>query len=146
MKMFKKKNKPKFTKLTSVKDVKAKVREFILDSQIPNPHEIAEVLGCVPISDDVAEREEEESDKRVEQVAFLIPLLYGYSTLFAESFIKDAHVTASEEFTPEMAKMVAGITRATQHVLEDAMAHFLTGAVSQLVDLELLVVNTKEKK
>ena len=125
--------------------MKAKVREFILDSQVPNPHEISEALGCSPISDEVAEREEEESDKRLEHISHLIPLLYGYSALFAAAFINESQVF-SEDVPEELALVVNKITESTKQVLEDAMAYFLVGAVSQMVDLNLLHLDEKRKK
>jgi hypothetical protein len=144
MSLFKRK-KPKFTELTTIKDLKSKIREFVLDSQISNAHEICDNLGCIPISDEVAEKEEEESDKRVDRINFLVPLLYGYATLFSEAFIDEASVT-HDGIPEELSKVIASITDVTKHVLEDAMAHFLVGAVSQLVDLEFLQVNGKAKK
>lgn len=144
--MFKRK-KPKYTQLTSVKEIKKKIREFILDSQVPNANEVALALGCVPISDEILEREEEESDLRVERIQFLIPLLYGYASMFSQAFIQEARNNAAEEneVPPEMAKVINRITEETQQVLEDAMSHFLIGAVSQLIDLEMLVINKRRK-
>lgn len=144
--MFKRK-KPKYTQLTSVKEIKKKIREFILDSQVPNANEVALALGCVPISDELLEREEEESDLRVERIQFLIPLLYGYATMFSQAFIQEARNNAEEanETPAELAKVVDRITTETQQILEDAMSHFLIGAVSQLVDLEMVILNKRSK-
>ena len=61
MSLFKRRA-PKYKKITSVKQIKTHLREFILDSQIPDGDSISVELGCSPISDELLEREEEESD------------------------------------------------------------------------------------
>lgn len=134
--------KPKHKQVTSVSQVKATIREFFLDSQIPNSHDISEDLGCPPISNDVAEREEEESDKRVEKIAHLVPLLHGYSTLFAEAFSSNFSKAMSgdnpEHELPPM--MSAALNKASRKLMEDVLVHLLIGSVSQMVDLEFLEI------
>jgi hypothetical protein len=146
--MFKKK-KPKFTQVTSLSKVRAQVREFIMDSQVPEAMEISERLGCPPISDELVEREEQESEKRVGRIDFLIPLLYGYSALFSEAFItslSDSLVDPKTPMTPETKRLMHNLNHATKSMMEDVMAHLLVGSVSQLVDLEFLQVNKKGKR
>lgn len=134
--MFKKR-KAKYQQITSVNQIKAYLREFILDSQIPNAEELSRQLGCTPISDEVLEREEDESELRVERISHLIPLLYGYAALFSEAFVSSIEVP-DELNTPENKKLTSSITRAVQTMFEDAMSHLLIGSVSQMVDLGLL--------
>jgi hypothetical protein len=45
-----------------------------------------------------------------------------------------------------MSLVINKIAEATKKSLEDAMAYFLVGAVSQLVDLDLLHTDGKAKK
>jgi hypothetical protein len=135
---FFKRSTPKYKKITSVKQIKTHLREFILDSQIPDGDSISVELGCSPISEELLEREEEESDLRVEKISFLIPLLYGYAALFSEAFVSTMAPPESLMKEPEMAKMVDGMTRETRKVFEESMAHLLVGSVSQMIDLGLL--------
>ena len=139
MKLFKWR-KPKYKQITTVTQIKAHLREFILDSQISNAEQITKELGCPPISDELLEREEEESDRRVERISFLLPLLYGYSTLFSEAFVSTMAPEhgADTELGTKLA--MEALTKAVQHAFEDAMSHLLIGSVSQMVDLGLLEV------
>lgn len=138
MKFFKRK-KPKYAKITSVKQIKAHLREFILDSQIPDGDAISVELGCSPVSEEVLEREHEESDARVEKIGFLVPLLYGYAALFSEAFVS-VSPSAHDHENPEMEKFYDHIAEITKHALKEPMAHLLVGSISQMVDLGLLEI------
>jgi hypothetical protein len=131
-----KKKKPKYQQITNVQQIKAHLREFILDSQIENGAEIAEDFGCPIISDELLEKEEEESHRRVDEISFLIPLLYGYSTLFADAFVSNMNIPHSDD--PRMHKLIHELTDSTKQTFEAAMSHLLIGSVSQMVDLGLL--------
>jgi hypothetical protein len=133
-----KRSKPKYKGITSIKQVKTHVREFILDSQIPDGDLVSVDLGCSPISDEVLEREEQESDNRVERIAFLIPLLYGYAALFSEAFVHTLRPPKSITEDPELSKLFDKMTAETKKIFEESMAHLLVGSVSQMIDLGLL--------
>jgi len=136
MRFFKSK-KPKYKRITSVKQIKAHLREFILDSQIPDGDEISVHLGCSPVSEEVLEKEHEESDIRVEKISYLIPLLYGYASLFSEAFVTSL-TSPHPEMSPEMAQLHDIVAAQTKSALKEPMAALLVGAVSQMVDLGLL--------
>lgn len=137
--MFKKK-KPKYQQINSVKAIKAHLREFILDSQIPDGDDISRALGCSPISDELLEKEEEQSDLRVDQISFLVPLLYGYAALFSEAFI--ASMPKPKKMLPIADQMHNHPSHQSAAImsnhLEEVMAHLLIGSVSQMVDLGLV--------
>jgi hypothetical protein len=134
--MFKKK--PKYKSITSVKQIKGHLREFILDSQIPDADEVSSRLGCPPISDEVLEREEDESEIRIERISFLIPLLYGYGKLFSEVFAESIAGSKPKKGSPVSDHPSAMVTPVTMGTLEEIMSHLLIGSVSQMVDLGLL--------
>ena len=75
------KRKPK--KDITLADVTNRIRGLILDSQIQNAHELSLILGCAALSEEVQEREEEESDKRIAKISYLIPLLFAQAHLLA---------------------------------------------------------------
>lgn len=137
--MFKKfKKKPKSVSMT---EVTARVREFVMDSQINHAHEISVLLGCSAISDDVQRREEDESDNRVEKLSPVIPLLYAYAHMLAEGAVEyqraeaqNLSKTLSEEVWVESRKMMEQIAFATT-----------VGALSQLIDMDFIAFKKKSK-
>jgi hypothetical protein len=148
--IFRKKKKPKYAKITSPQQIKSYIREFIFDTQLPDAYEASEALGCPPISLEVQEKHEDESEMRVERISELIPLLYGYAALFAAATADLApHAFAESELdekaNPMAAKLLHAMDQTTKKLLEDSMSHLLIGAVSQLVDLEFVTLNGKKK-
>ena len=134
----KKKNRP--TPLTMA-DMSTRTRGFILDSQIQNAHEISALLGCSLISDEVAEMEEQESDKRVERLGYLIPLLYAYAKTLA-----DGTTTYQKENLPEeLAGLSSEIWVQSRKMMEEFAFNVLVGAVSQIIDMQLLEI-PKDKR
>lgn len=122
-------------------EVTSRLRGFIMDSQIQNGHELSLILGCSAISDDVAEKEEEESDKRLERIEFLIPLLYAYSHALAEGAVEYQRENAS----PEIKELPEDIWRESRRVMEQSTLSALMGGISQIVDMGLLEIPRKRK-
>jgi len=135
----KRKRKPKATRMG---DVNTHLREFILDSQIEGGHDITLLLGCPAISDDVAQREEEESDKRVEEVVHLLPLMYAYSHTLSEGAVKmqKAELSDKEHGIPDEA------WDTTQQLMEKIALATVMGSLSQLVDMGLLKTPRKRMR
>lgn len=126
-------------------DFHERMRGFILDSQLPHGHGIAELLGCTYISDEVAEREEEESDKRLEKVAYLIPLVYAYAHSLAEGLVEHQKFHAEEEMD-EDSQIPDEIWVQSNALFEKVGMATTLGAISQMVDMGLLQVVKKGKK
>jgi hypothetical protein len=93
--LFKKKKKENLQNL-SLTEITSRLRGFILDSKINHGHELSVILGCPPISDELQEKEEYESDKRIERVAHLTPLFYAQAHALAEGAMEHqrSNVTA----------------------------------------------------
>lgn len=148
MRLFKRKSKPKFTKISTLAQAKGQIKEFILDTQMPDGHQVAQMFGYPPVSDEVAEKEEEESDRRLDTVAHLFPLLYSYAGMVSEVISKRLAVSGelqSKGLTPMQKEALLAIQDATRELLEDALSQALVGSVSQLVELELLKVVNHRK-
>jgi len=139
--MGKKKKKNKH-KVWTINDVSAKLREFILDSQIQNAHELSVILGCGKISDELAEREEEESDKRVQRISHLIPLLFAHAHALAEGSIE----FQKTNLPPELKSLSDDMWIESRKLMEQIAMSALVGSVSQLVDLGLLKLPKEKKK
>lgn len=139
-----KKKKFKYEQIQNVGQIKTHIREFLLDSQLPDAIEVSERLGCSPVSDEVLERELEASESRVDAVRHLIPLLYGHATLMSEAFVDGLMATLPKDASEETKVMVHRLGHTTKHVIEDAMSNLLLGSISQLVDLELVKVQRQK--
>ncbi|CAB4123931.1 hypothetical protein UFOVP45_64 [uncultured Caudovirales phage] len=133
--MFKKKKKP-----PTIGELTNRLRGFMLDSQIQNGNELAILLGCSPISDELLEREEEESEKRTDRIGYLTPLIYAFSHTLSE-----AAVEYQRENFEGAEKLPAEIWTASRRMLEQATISVMMGSLSQFVDMGLLNV-PKEKK
>lgn len=136
-----KKKKSKLDKIWTINDVSARLREFILDSQIQNAHELSVILGCGKISDELAEKEEEESDKRVSKISHLIPLLFAHAHALAEGSIE----FQKNNLPTELKSLSDEMWIESRKLMEQIAMSALVGSVSQLVDLGLLKL-PKEKK
>jgi hypothetical protein len=132
----------KSRKITSILDAKNRIRGFLLDTQVPNAHEISIQLGCSLISDELAEHEEAESDKRVERISYLFPNLMTYSALFTEAYLSSILDTA-DEFPKELKPLLDKLITQAKSVLEEGVSSALTGALAQLVDLDLVEIPRK---
>ena len=134
MKLFKRKR----PKMISIADVSSRLRGFILDSQIQDAHELALILGCSPISDEVAVKEEEESDKRIAEISVLTPLLYAFAHSLAEASVEHQrnNLTGAEKLPNE-------VWDYSRRLVEQIAISVLLGAVSQLVDMKLLQMPRK---
>jgi len=135
--MFFKKKK----KTLTLRDINNRIRGFILDSQIQNAHELSVILGCSNISSEVQEREEEESDKRIEKISYLVPLLYAHVHLLAEGAVEYQKSTLPEEFKD----FPDEIWMESRRMMEQVAISTLVGSVSQLIDMGLIDIPRKHK-
>lgn len=137
--MFKKKS--SLDKIVSISDVKNRIREFFVDTQNPDAIEMSLRMGCTPLSDELIEREEQESDKRVEKVAYMLPLIVSFANLYAQSMtINIATEAPVEEMTPDLKTALKELEEQVRGMLEDNLSHALVGSITQIVDLELLEI------
>lgn len=131
---------PAFT--PSVAEISARLRGFLLDSQVPTPHEMAELIGCTPISDEVAIMEEEQSDKRVDRLALLIPILYAFAKTMSEASVE--HQRSSADI--EIQNLPNEVWQYSRKLVEQVGMATLLGALSQLVDMGLVSVHPKLRR
>lgn len=124
-------------------DVPNRIKGFILDSQVSEGDHISVLLGCSPVSEDVAERELEESDSRVARVDHLIPVMYAYCHAMAEGMVAHQQAHATEEELEQVPQEAWGATR---KVFTQVALNSLLGAISQLTDLGLITINPKKGK
>jgi hypothetical protein len=123
-------------------DVTNRLRGFILDSQIQNAHQLSVILGCSPLSDELQEKEEEESDNRVDKIGSLIPLLYAHAHVLAEGAVEFQRANVKSEALKNLPDEMWWESR---KLMEQMALSVLLGSVSQLVDMGLLTVSKKRK-
>jgi hypothetical protein len=137
--MFKKKKKIQDT--FTLADVSSRLRGFILDSQVQNAHELSVILGCSAISDEVAEREEEESDKRVEQILHLMPLLYAHAHSLADGTVEYQRMKSEGKIKdiPEE------LWHESRTMMTNLAVSVLVGSISQLYDMGFIEIPGRKK-
>jgi hypothetical protein len=123
-------------------DVTNRLRGFILDSQIQNAHELSVILGCSPLSDELQEKEEEESDNRVDKIGSLIPLLYAHAHVLAEGAVEFQRSNVKNDVLKNLPDEMWWESR---KLMEQMALSVLLGSVSQLVDMGLLTVTKKRR-
>lgn len=115
-------------------DIDAHIRELLFDCQFPEANQIAILLGSPSISDEIIEKEEEESDRRVEPLNHLFPILDSYATLVAEG------VVALQKLDPDVNDLPERFWNITTRLLKMVSFSVLVGTLSQLNEMNLIEV------
>lgn len=127
-------------------EIQARLRGFILDSQIHNPHDIAVILGCSASSDEVQEKEEEESDKRVERISYLVPLIYAQSHALAEGSMEFQRASLESTLSKEQVEILSEVWIESRKLMEQVSMAALMGSISQMVDMGLLQIPKQHRR
>jgi hypothetical protein len=130
--MFWKKKKPKMREL----EITTHIREFLYDSQFKEADALAVILGAPVISEELMDKEFEQSDLRIDKISHLIPLVHTYAHLMSDGMVKLERGEADregDEFTDEFWEMM-------RVLLEQISMSLTIGVVSQLNQLELIKV------
>jgi len=81
------------------------IRQVIYDTMLMPAEKIANIMGLPPISDDVAEMEERESQKRLEKFATLIPFIDSHADIAAKIAASAYMIEDEEEDYGELEKL-----------------------------------------
>lgn len=130
----------KAKRLFDFTDLSNRLRGFVLDTQLPDAHEISVLLGCSAISDEVAEREEEESDKRLERISHLVPLVYAHVHALIEG-----HVAHQRGTLEDADKLPDEIWEANRQMIEKMSLATTLGILSQLIDLGVIEIPKRRR-
>lgn len=120
-------------------NVENHIREFLLDCQIPEANEIALALGSTVISDELLEKEEFESDRRIAPIVHLYPLLQSYAALVSEGIV------LTQKADEETAEIPDAFWELTRKLLEMVSFNILVGTIAQLHEMELIKVKNVSK-
>jgi hypothetical protein len=138
---FWKKPKGNFNPPGTIPEVTQRIREFLMDSQIPDAHELSLILGCSVISDELLEHEEDQSDIRTEVVAHLVPMLYAFAHLMSEAAVENQKADEIDGV-----KIPGELWDVTKKTMEHVAMWAMLGAVSQLVDMGFLQTPKKLRR
>lgn len=131
----------------SLTEITSRIRGFILDSQVSEADHISKLLGCSPTSEEVADKEADESDIRMSRVEHLIPIMYMYAKTMADGVVDHQKTHAERELDEEdLLGVHAAAWAATRTAFTHVALNTLMGAVSQMVDMGYLAVETTPKK
>jgi hypothetical protein len=131
----------------SPESITSRIRGFFLDSQMPSAHHMSVIMGCSPISEEVAEHEEEDSEARVDKIDHLIPILYAFAHTMAQASVEHqlAHLeddSEDEDSESLLSQLPPEIWEASQNLFTQVSMSTLIGTISQLVDMGFLKVGT----
>lgn len=121
-----------FDKNIALQTIQSKIREFLFDTQIEEAEHMSELMGCSPLSEELFNREADESEKRIKKIEHLIPLAFVCATTLADALVKH-ELEHSTEKTKNPVQAL--ITR--QIVLASAFPA-IVATLSQLVDMGLV--------
>jgi hypothetical protein len=123
----------------SLTEINSRLRSFIIDSQIQDGHELSVILGCSALSEELQIHEEQESDKRLDRIEHLVPLLYAFAHMLSEGATEFQRSNISEE----LKNLPDEIWWESRKVMEQLSLSVLMGALSQLVDMGLVQLPKK---
>lgn len=138
--MFKKKQED--DGMPSLGEITTRLRGYIMDSQIQNGHELSVILGCSVISEELQIHEEQESDKRVQRIAHLIPLIYAFAHTLAEGAVEYQRANLPKE----LKNVSDELWWESRKMMEQVSMSAIMGAISQMIDMGMLDVPKKKRK
>jgi hypothetical protein len=127
-------------KRVKVIDIGNSVRSLLIDSGIPNIDFFDGALGIHAASNDVIEKEIEESETRLSNIAPIMPIVYAYCAL-----IKDASTAAIVEEMNAPEEQKEAISAVINKFAMGISLGAATGILSQLVDHGFVNLNVRKK-
>lgn len=94
--MFKRKNKDTKIVVKSF-NISSLIRKIMYDTGIPNPEDVAELIGLSRISSEVAEMEYEASEARIAKLSPIMSILDAHASITASIVAMSYSVAVSEE-------------------------------------------------
>ena len=136
--MFNRKKKKKKSRV-EIKHVPLPIlmRQAIYDSMLEPAEGIAEALGLPPISDEVSEMEERESQKRLERFASLIPFIDSHSDL-ASRITAAAYLLDDDDQDLDVLKLGADVEEKLVDLFKLVAISSSVSCISTLFNLGLL--------
>lgn len=142
MSWFKKKKKFEFDSDRFAAEVMYRVRGLFLDSQLQDAFSLSVIAGTTAVSDEVADMEQQDSDKRVQKIEHLIPLIltqtYSISKAMAE--LEKTKAMGKDVDVPDE------FWELYQSRNQDITIAAVVGCIAQMVDIGLLTVGPRKPR
>lgn len=115
-------------------EIMYRMRGMFLDSQLQDAFALSVIAGASYVSDEVAEREQQDSDKRFSRIEYLMPLIVAQCYQVAKA-TTELHRTKMGSESNEAPDEYWDYYFSRSHQIAIAS---VTGAICQLVDIGLL--------
>lgn len=115
-------------------EIMYRMRGMFLDSQLQDAFALSVIAGASYVSDEVAEKEQQDSDKRFSRIEYLMPLIVAQCYQVAKA-TTELHRTKMGEASNEAPDEYWDYYFSRSHQIAIAS---VTGAICQLVDIGLL--------
>jgi hypothetical protein len=112
------------------------IRQVIYDTMLMPTEDIANAMGLPPISDEVADMEEQASEKRLQRFSRLLPLIDSHADIAAKIAVA-AYLLEDDEIEEKLVEDAETLQRLFRLV---ALSSSLS-CVSTLFNLELIELN-----
>jgi hypothetical protein len=120
-------------------EVMFRIRGLFLDSQLEDAFSLSVIAGTTMVSDEIAEKEQEESDKRVARIAHLYPMILAHAHSIAKATVVLYKTKVDSDLPEEAWETMLEINQ------QIALAA-VVGSISQIVDLQLLSIGPRRPK
>ena len=134
MRFFKKRQPPEIDQDRLMAEIMYRMRGMFLDSQLQDAFALSVIAGASYVSDEVAEREQQDSDKRFSKIEYLMPLIVAQCYQVAKA-TTELHRTKMCSESNEAPDEYLEYYFSRSHQIAIAS---VTGAICQLVDIGLL--------
>jgi hypothetical protein len=134
VRFFKKRRPPAVDQDMLTAEIMYRMRGMFLDSQLQDAFALSVIADASYVSDEVAEREQQDSDKRFSKIEYLMPLIVAQCYQVAKATTELQRTKMGEE-AHEAPEEYWDYYFSRSHQIAIAS---VTGAICQLVDIGLL--------
>lgn len=134
MRFWKRRKPPEIDEDRLMAEIMYRIRGMFLDSQLDDAFALSVIAGASYVSEDIAEKEQEDSDARVAKIAYLLPLISAQTYQIAKA-TTELHKTRMGEEGTQAPEGYWDFYFERSHAI--AMASVI-GSLSQMVDIGLV--------
>lgn len=142
MSWFKKKKEYELPLDELTTEIMSRIRGLYLDAQFKDAFALSVLSGTTMVSDEVADMEQRESDKRLKNVEHLTPLIIAQTFAIAKSHMELEKTSIAGDLDKVPDEVWSRMVTHNHQMMLGAVL----GSISQMVDLRLLSVGPRRPK